>query len=70
MQKDLRKFFERTGKNASYFSKIAIVEFIAAVGLWAEEILLKPLHQASCFSLMADESTDVITVEELSIFCH
>ena len=63
---DLRKFLERTGKNASYTSKIAVVEFIEAVGLWAEENLLKRLHQASCFSLMADECT----VEELSISCR
>ena len=34
---DLRKFLERTGKNASYTSKIAVVEFIEAVGLWDEE---------------------------------
>ena len=25
---DLRKFLERTGKNASYMSKIAVIEFI------------------------------------------
>ena len=67
---DLRKFLERTGKNASYTSKIAVVEFIEAVGLCTEESLLKHLHQASCFSLMADECTDVTTVEELSIFCR
>ena len=66
---ELRKFLERTGKNASYTSKIAVVEYIDAVGLWAEEYLLKRLHQASCFSLMADECTDV-TVEELVIFCR
>ena len=67
---DLRKFLERTGKNASYTSNIAVVEFIEAVGLWAEESLLKCLHQASCFSLMADECTNVTTVEELSLFCR
>ena len=67
---DFRKFLERTGKNASYTTKIAVVEFIEAVGLWAEENLLKRLHQASCFSLMEDECTDVTTVEELSLFCH
>ena len=65
---DLRNFLERTGKNATYTSKIAAVEFIGAVGLWAEESLLKHLHQESCFNLMADEYTDMVTVEELSIF--
>lgn len=65
---DLRRFFESAGKNASYMSKVAVVEFIEAIGLWAEESLLKRLHQASNFSIMADECTDVTTIEELSIF--
>ena len=67
---DLKRFLERAGKNATYTSKIAVVEFVEAVGLWAEECLLKRLHQASNFSIMADECTDVTTIEELSIFCH
>ena len=60
---DLRNSLERTGKNANYTPKITVVD------LWAEESILKHLHQATCFSLMADECTD-ITVVELSIFCH
>ena len=67
---DLRRFLERVGKNATYTSKIAVVEFVEAVGLWAEESLLKRLHQASNFSILADEYTDVTTIEELSIFFH
>ena len=31
--KDLKKFLERTAKNASYLCKIAIIKFIEAVGL-------------------------------------
>ena len=50
--------------------KITVVEFIKAVGLWTEESLLKRLHRASCFSVMVNECTDVITVEELPIFCR
>ena len=38
---DLKRFLERAGKNANYTSKIAVVEFVEAVGLWAEECLLK-----------------------------
>ena len=34
---DLRRFLEKAGKNASYMSKIAAVEFVEAVGLWTEE---------------------------------
>ena len=41
---------------------------IEAVGLLAEECLLKRLHQASNLSIMVDECTDVTTIEELSIF--
>ena len=63
---DLKRFLERAGKNATYTSKIAVVEFVEAVGLWAEECLWKRLHQASNFSIMADECTDVTTIEELS----
>ena len=55
---DLKSFLDRTGGNAVYSSHIAVVEF-----------LLKRLHQASCFSIMADECTDVATIEEMSVFC-
>ena len=64
---DLRRL-ERAGKDATYTSKIAVVEFVEAVGFWAEESLLIRLHQASNFSIMADKCTDVTTIEELSIF--
>ena len=65
---DLRRFLEKAGKNASYTSKVAVVEFVEAISVWAEESLLKRLRQASNFSIMADECTDVTTIEELSIF--
>ena len=66
---ELRKFLERTRKNASYTSKIVAAKFMEIVGLWTEESLLKQLYQASCFNLMADECTYLTTFEELSIFC-
>ena len=62
---DLKRFLERAGKNATYTSK-RVVEFIEVV---AEENLLKRVHQVSNFSIMADECTDVTSIEELSIFC-
>ena len=49
--------------NAVYTSHIAVVEFMEALGTWVKEFLLKLLHQASCFSIMADECTDVATIE-------
>ena len=51
-------------------SKIVVVEFVEAVGLWAEECVLKRFYQPSNFSIMADECTDVTTIEELSISCR
>ena len=66
---DLKCFLDRTGGNAVYSSHIAVVEFMEALGTWAEEFLLKRFHQASCFSIMADECTDVANIEEMSVFC-
>ena len=67
---DLKSFLDRTGGNAVYTSHVAVLEFIEGLGTWVEEFLLKCLHQASCFSIMADECTDVATIEEMSVFCH
>ena len=67
---DLKTFLESAGKNAMYTSRIAVTEFIEAIGTWVEESLLKHLHvhQAPFYSIMADECTDVSTVEELPHF--
>ena len=67
---DLKQFIESAGRNATYTSKDAVVEFVEAIGLWVEESLLKHLHQAPFYSIMADECTDISVVEELSIFCR
>ena len=56
---DLRYLLERTARNAAYTSHVAVAGFIEALGTWVEESLLKRLHQASCFSIMADECTDI-----------
>ena len=67
---DLKNFLERTGRNAVYTSHIAVVKFMEALGTWVEESLLKRLRQASCFSIMADNCTDIATIEEMSVFCR
>ena len=67
---DLKYFMEKTGKNATYTSHIAVVEFVEALGTWIEEALLKRLQQASYYSIMADECTDISIVEEMSVFCR
>ena len=47
-----------------------MVDFIEALRVWVEESILKRL-QMHFFSVMADECTDIMTVEELSVdvFC-
>ena len=40
---------DRAGGNATYISKIAVVEFVNALGTWVEESLLKRLHKAPFF---------------------
>ena len=53
-----------------YTTKMAVEEFVNALGTWVEESPLKQLHMPPYFSIMADECTDVTTIEELTIFCH
>ena len=67
---DIKIFLETAAKNASYTSKIVVVDFVNAIGTWVEESLLKRLCQAPFYTIMADECTDVTTIEELSIFCR
>ena len=66
---DIKYFLENTGRNARYTSHITAVEFAEALGVWVEESLLKHVQQASYYSIMADECTDIATVEEMSVFC-
>ena len=67
---DLKRFTEKAGKNAHYTSKDAVVGFVEALGLWVDKVLLDRLHKAQYFSLLADECTDISTLEELSIVCR
>ena len=48
---------------------MAAVEFVNALGTWMEESVLKRIHKAPFFNIMADECTDVTTIEELTICC-
>ena len=67
----LQTFLDRSGGNATYTSKMAVVEFVNDLGTWVEESLFMRLHMAPFFSIMADECTDdVTTIEELTICCR
>ena len=67
---DLKKFIDTASRNATYSSTDAVHDFIEAIGTWVDESQLYQLQNASFFSLMADECTDIATIEELSIFCR
>ena len=65
---DLRRFLDSAGRNATYNSKVVVVEFMEALCVWTEESPLKCLHKAPFYSIMADECTDITTVKKQSIF--
>ena len=64
---NLKYFLEKAGKNTTYTSKDAVIDLVETIGQWIEENLLKRLHQAEYFNLLADKCTDISTIEELSV---
>ena len=64
---DLESWLEKAPKNANYTSNMVVQEYILALSKWLEDPLLASLKGSSMFTLMADESTDIATVEEISI---
>lgn len=65
--KDLEEFVHRAARNASYTSSDAVTDFLEAIGVWVDELQIHQLLDTPFFSLMADECTDIATIEELSI---
>ncbi|XP_065892412.1 zinc finger MYM-type protein 1-like [Dysidea avara] len=68
--RELQVFLDNATKNAVYTSHRAVADFIEALAKWVEESTLKRLQSVPFFSVMADECTDVTTIEELSVFCR
>ena len=66
----LQTFHDIAGRNATHSSKMPVVEFENALGTWVEESLLSGFIDTLFFTIMADECTDVTTIEELTICCH
>ena len=64
----LKKHVDDCSGNATYLSKISIAEFIECISYYIEERVLSSLKASPFYSIMADESTDVSSKEELSIF--
>ena len=55
-------------KNATYLSAVSLTQFIAVIAEWQEKQLLEQrLQNASLLTILADESTDITTMEEMSI---
>ena len=57
-------------KESSYTSSDAVTDFLEALGIWVDESVVNSLLDTQHFSVMADECTDIATIEELSIFCR
>ena len=66
----VEKIVCQSAKNASYTSSDAVTDFLEALGIQVDESLVSQLLDAQLFSLMADECTDIATIEELSILCR
>ena len=66
----LQTFLDRAGGNVTYTSKMAVVEFVNALGTWMENSLLKRLHKAPFFSIMADEYTGVTMYHTGADICY
>ena len=48
---------------------LSLIFWRYVIGVWVDELRINQLLGALFFSLMADEYTDIATIEELSIFC-
>ena len=64
---EVRKHLDTAPRNANYGSHVAISEYLDAISLWAQQGILRSLKEAALYSILADESTDLATIEEPSI---
>ena len=67
--KDLDEFVRQAARNVCYTSSDAVTDFLEAIGVWVDELLVNQLLDAQYFSLMADKCADIANIEELSIYC-
>ena len=64
---EVRKHLDTAPRYANYGSHVAISEYLHAISLWVQQGILRSLKEAAFYSILADESTDIATIEELSI---
>ena len=65
--KELEQHRNLCARNASYMSNITVAEFLTSISFHIEQKLLDQLRNSKFLSIMADESTDVSSYEEMSI---
>ena len=56
-----------TAPSANYSSHVTVSEYLDAISLWVQQGILRSLKEAAFYSILDDESTDIATIEELSI---
>ena len=64
---EVRKHLNTAPRNANYGSHVAISEYPDAISMWFQQGILRSLKKAAFYSILADELTDIATIEELSI---
>ena len=60
------KVHKMNAGNASYMSKISTAEFLSSISHFIEQTILCRMKKRQFYSIMADESTDVSSKEEMS----
>ena len=57
-------------ENAQYTSKFTVNKLVEVIDVWLENRLVQSLKSSPYFSILADESQDIASQEELSICCR
>ena len=53
-----------------YTSHVAVVEFVGALGTWAEGVLLKHLQRTPYYSILTYSCSHISSVQDLSLSGH
>ncbi len=61
---EVRKHLDTAPRNANYGSHVTISD---AISLWVQHGIRRSLKESAFYSKLADESTDIAAIEELSI---
>ena len=64
---EVKKHLDTAPRNANYGSHVTISEYLDAINLLVKQGILRSLKEAAFYLILADELTDIATVEELSI---